>query len=63
VSPEPQLRTIIATVLLLLGVATLLIAALLAVWTTVGWPKLTLTALLLLVVAGILIARNMRIPS
>jgi hypothetical protein len=60
---EPRPSTIIATLLLFLGVAILLIAVLLAVWTTVGWPKLTFTALLLLIGAGILITRNMRVPS
>ena len=46
-----------------LGVAILLVAVLLAVLTSVGWPKLTLTAFILLVVAMLLIAREMRTPS
>jgi hypothetical protein len=60
---EPSLRSIVATVLVLGGGATLLTAFLLSVWTTQGWPKLALTALAMLVVAGLLVARDMRTPS
>jgi hypothetical protein len=63
VSDEPRLQSILATLFLLAGVVTLLIAVVLAVWTTVGWPKLTLGALLLLVVGGVLAARDLKIPS
>jgi hypothetical protein len=63
VSDELRVQSILASLLLLVGVVTLLIAVVLAVWTTEGWPKLTLVALTLLVAGGILAARNMRIPS
>jgi hypothetical protein len=63
VSDELRVQSILASLLLLVGVVTLLIAVVLAVWTTEGWPKLTLAALALLVAGGILAARNMRIPS
>jgi hypothetical protein len=63
VSDEPRLRSIAAALLLLVGVAVLLIAVVLAVWTTVGWPKLTLAALLMLVAGGFLAAHGMRTPS
>jgi hypothetical protein len=62
-SPDRGLGSILATVLLLIGVATLLAAALLAVTTTVGWPKLTLTAILFVAAAMLLIVREMRTPS
>jgi hypothetical protein len=63
VSSEPRARSIFAALLLLVGVAILLVAVVLAVWTTQGWPKLTLTALALLVGGGLLIARDVGIPS
>jgi hypothetical protein len=63
VSAEPRARSIFAALLLLVGVAILLVAVVLAVWTTQGWPKLTLTALALLVGGGLLIARDVGIPS
>jgi uncharacterized membrane protein YphA (DoxX/SURF4 family) len=62
-SPERGLGSILATILLLIGVATLLAAVLLALTTTVGWPKLTLTAILIVTVAMLFIAREMRTPS
>lgn len=62
-SPDRGLGSILGTILLLIGVATLLAAALLAVTTTVGWPKLTLTAILIVAVALLLVAREIRTPS
>ncbi len=62
-SAEPRARSIVAALLLLLGVAILLVAVVLAVWTTQGWPRLTLTALALLVVGALLITRDVGIPS
>ena len=62
-SPDRGLGSILATILLLIGVATLLAAVLLAVTTTVGWPKLTLAAILIVAVAVLFIAREMRTPS
>jgi hypothetical protein len=53
----------IAALLLFIGVAILLVAVLLAVLTTAGWPKLTLTAFVLLVIGMLLAAREMRTPS
>jgi hypothetical protein len=60
---DPGLRSALATLFLLLGVAILLVGVALAAWTTEGWPKLTLAALALLVVGALLIARDLRIPS
>ena len=62
-SAEPRPHSIVAALLLLLGVAILLVAVVLAVWTTEGWPRLTLTALALLVAGALLIARDLGIPS
>ena len=62
-STDRGLGSQFAALLLILGVAMLLVAVLLAVLTAVGWPKLTLTAFILLVVAMFLIAREMRTPS
>jgi hypothetical protein len=62
-SPDRGIGSILATLLLLVGVATLLAAVVLAVTTAVGWPKLTLTAIVIVVVATLLIAREMRTPS
>jgi hypothetical protein len=62
-SPDRGLGSILATILLLIGVATLLAAVLLAVTTTEGWPKLTLAAILIVAVAVLFIAREMRTPS
>jgi hypothetical protein len=63
VSAEPRLRSIVAALLLFFGVAILLVAVALAVWTNEGWPRLTLTAFALLVVGALLIARDLGIPS
>jgi len=60
---QTRVRPVLATLFLLVGVAILLIAVVLAVWTTVGWPKLTLSALALLITGGILMAGGRRIPS
>jgi hypothetical protein len=60
---SPGSEPILATVLFLLGVAILLVAVFLAVTTTVGWPKLTLTGAAIVVIAMLLIARGMRTPS
>ena len=62
-SDDLRVRPVLATLFLLVGVAILLIAVVLAVWTTVGWPKLTLSALALLITGGILMAGGRRIPS
>ena len=62
-SPELRPRSIVAALCLLLGVAILLVAVVLAVWTTQGWPRLTLTALALLLVGALLIVRNVGMPS
>jgi len=63
VSDDLRVRPVLATLFLLIGVVILLIAVVLAVWTTTGWPKLTLSALALLIVGGILMAGGRRIPS
>jgi hypothetical protein len=63
VDSQPGLGAILGTLILVMGVAILLVAVGLAVWTTQGWPKLTLLALALLAVAAVVIARNMRTPS
>ncbi len=63
VSDDLRVRPVLATLFLLIGVVILLIAVVLAVWTTAGWPKLTLSALALLIVGGILMAGGRRIPS
>lgn len=60
---EPRLGSVLGALALLIGIAILLVAVLLAVWTTEGWPKLTVTALALLVVGALLIARTTRTPS
>ena len=60
---EPQLRSILMAVFLFVGGGTLLIAVLLAMLTGEGWPKLALSALALLLVAGFLITRELRTPS
>lgn len=62
-SPDRGLGSILATILLLMGVVTLLAAVLLAVTTAEGWPKLTLAAILIVAVAVLFIAREMRTPS
>ena len=62
-SDDLRVRPVLATLFLLIGVVILLIAVVLAVWTTTGWPKLTLSALALLIVGGILMAGGRRIPS
>jgi hypothetical protein len=63
VSAELRPRSVVAALCLLLGVAILLVAVVLAVWTTQGWPRLTLTALALLLVGALLIVRNVGMPS
>ena len=62
-SAELRPRSVVAALCLLLGVAILLVAVVLAVWTTQGWPRLTLTALALLLVGALLIVRNVGMPS
>jgi hypothetical protein len=63
VSAELRPRSIVAALLLLLGIVLLLVAVVLAVWTTEGWPRMTLTALALLLAGAMLIARDVGMPS
>jgi hypothetical protein len=57
------MQSILITLFLFAGGAALLVAVVLAVWTNQGWPKMTLFALALLVVAGFLISRELRSRS
>jgi hypothetical protein len=57
------MQSILITLFLFAGGAALLVAVVLAVWTNQGWPKMTLSALALLVVAGFLISRELRSRS
>ena len=62
-SSEQPFSSVLGSLLLLAGVLVLVIAVVLAIVTTEGWPKLTVLAMALLVFAFVLISRHIRIPS
>jgi hypothetical protein len=62
-STEPRVGAIVGTALLFVGLAILLGVAILAVVTGRGWPMPALAGLACVVVAFVLLARELREPS